>query len=502
MGENSNNNTILTLTSLFTSEKIEYTYLGEFNDAITEGIIGLAEAMASENINNVKLRKRFYFILVEGLQNITRHQEKNEELSDKEFKSLLIIQRVNDTYVVTTGNPIKSENIPYLKQKLQKINSLDKNQLKDYYREILTNKKFSEKGGAGLGLIEIARKSGNKLNYDFEDLHSGYSFFYMQTVISLEPSTIKTSFDKIKFLHKFLSQNNITLGFSGIFTHDKLINVLSILENNQKLNVNKNKIFSIIIEMMQNIVKHADEIKIGDQKGKFGVFYIAEKKDGLSLVAGNYIKNEKVEKFKAFLDKINSLNYRDLSKLHFQTLLNYKEEKETYHGLGLIDMRLKSRNKLRYLFHKFNDQFSFFHLEVSILNDNKKREEFFLKATPSTPEILLSEKTGKFYFIGKCFPQNAEKFFEPVIKWLEKYAENPNLFTIFVFQLKYFNTPTQQQLVKIMKVIEKIAENSAVIVKWYYEAGNEDSLMFGIEFSQLFNIQFDLIEVDKIETEQ
>jgi len=76
-----------------------------------------------------------------------------------------------------TGNYIKNDKVSGFKSKLDKINSLSHDELKTYYKEMLNNEQMSEKGGAGLGMIDIARKTGEKLKYNFVELANGYSFF-------------------------------------------------------------------------------------------------------------------------------------------------------------------------------------------------------------------------------------------------------------------------------------------------------------------------------------
>ena len=46
-----------------------------------------------------------------------------------------------------------------------------------YYQKILSDGERSSKGTAGLGMIDIARKSGNKLEYEFVDVNEYYDFF-------------------------------------------------------------------------------------------------------------------------------------------------------------------------------------------------------------------------------------------------------------------------------------------------------------------------------------
>jgi hypothetical protein len=72
---------------------------------------------------------------------------------------------------------VNTKRIKFLKEKIDKINSLTKDELKDMYKFILNHQKLSAKGGGGLGLVDIARKSGNKLEYEFYVYDDNYSFF-------------------------------------------------------------------------------------------------------------------------------------------------------------------------------------------------------------------------------------------------------------------------------------------------------------------------------------
>ena len=72
---------------------------------------------------------------------------------------------------------LKNENADLLKSRLEKINSLNEDELKAYYKEVLNNGMMSDKGGGGLGMIDIARKSGQKLAFDFQKVDDEYSFY-------------------------------------------------------------------------------------------------------------------------------------------------------------------------------------------------------------------------------------------------------------------------------------------------------------------------------------
>ena len=78
---------------------------------------------------------------------------------------------------------MNSSKIKFLKEKIDKINSLNKDELKDMYKFILNHQKLSAKGGGGLGLVDIARKTGSKLVYSFFNYNDNYYFFNLEIKI-------------------------------------------------------------------------------------------------------------------------------------------------------------------------------------------------------------------------------------------------------------------------------------------------------------------------------
>lgn len=55
--------------------------------------------------------------------------------------------------------------------------------LKKLYNEVMANKIFGARGGGGLGLIDVARKSTGKLNYSMDTINNHYSFFTLNVAI-------------------------------------------------------------------------------------------------------------------------------------------------------------------------------------------------------------------------------------------------------------------------------------------------------------------------------
>ena len=131
------------------------------------------------------IRKKVYNVLVECLQNLYHHlDEVSETESDKIRSAIFTIGKVDNKYSIITGNYILNENIFGLKNRLDEVNSLTKEELKEYYKRVLNNGEMSLKGGGGLGMIDIARKTGEKLEYNFLEIDNKVSFFTLNIKVS------------------------------------------------------------------------------------------------------------------------------------------------------------------------------------------------------------------------------------------------------------------------------------------------------------------------------
>jgi hypothetical protein len=125
-----------------------------------------------------KIKRKVYNVLVECLQNLYHHRDEMKLTGiDEESAAIFMIGRNDKGYNIVTGNYILTERVESLKTRIDHVNSLDREGLKILYKEVLNNDERSKKGGGGLGIIDIARKSGQDLVYDFMEIDKKYSFF-------------------------------------------------------------------------------------------------------------------------------------------------------------------------------------------------------------------------------------------------------------------------------------------------------------------------------------
>jgi hypothetical protein len=348
---------------------LTYVYRGNFSRSLNEGILSLSESNLNNISEDAKVRKKVYFIMVESLQNITRHEDKVED-ENSETSSFFVIQRQDNSHLVTSGNIIENKNIDGLKGKLEKVNSLDPESLKDYAREIMKHGGFSEKGGAGLGLIEMARKSGNKLTYDFVKINDTISYFYFQTRISGEnqPAVPKNYFEEAKGYHQLLIGKNLNLVYQGQFSQENLKSILGMIEASIStkggLPVRK-KIFNVLVEALQNIFKHGKNMGNAEEE-KNGIFIIGNSDGEYRLATGNVVSNSIIADLKTKLELVNSSSIDQLNDLYNSIISSDEVSGENGAGLGLIDMKLKSEQNLIYNFTPIDNENSFYSLQITI----------------------------------------------------------------------------------------------------------------------------------------
>jgi hypothetical protein len=162
---------------------------GNVDSDFINSVLDLVEKKMLEYDEHPKLKKKVYNVLVESLQNLFHHVDSVPEgfangISEK--FGLLLISKVKNGYRIITGNFIFNDKIEKLEEKIRRINRSSAEEIKELYKFILNHQKISEKGGGGLGLVDIARKTGNKLNYEFVDFNGKQSFFYLDILVNEE----------------------------------------------------------------------------------------------------------------------------------------------------------------------------------------------------------------------------------------------------------------------------------------------------------------------------
>jgi len=156
------------------------------SDLINKVLDKVEETLVTKN-ETPRLRKKVYNVLVESLQNLYHHGgavpgDFEDKTSEK--YGILTINKINEGYRIVTGNFIRSIDVKELEEKIERINGSNHEEITELYKFILNHQRISSKGGGGLGLVDIARKTGNKLDYVFKEYDDKNSFFYLNILVS------------------------------------------------------------------------------------------------------------------------------------------------------------------------------------------------------------------------------------------------------------------------------------------------------------------------------
>jgi hypothetical protein len=121
-------------------------------------------------------------------------------------------------------------------------------------------------------------------------------------------------------------------------------------------------------------------------------------------------------------------------------------------------------------------------------------ETIKIQGTEDTPKVILDKENEVMEISGRSLPEDVTAFYEPILNWLNEYAESPNKKTIFNFKLVYFNTASSKLLLDILMKLEEMHENgNDVLIRWHYPEEDEDMEEAGEEYSDIVDVPFEQV---------
>lgn len=152
------------------------TYKGNLTFETIDEILSQYKEVIRPLKVDLVVQKRLYSILVECLENTYRHTSKVPAKLSHEMVELAL--SYDDTFfTLSIGNYVEQSKLNDLTAKIELVNALDQTGLNKLYKASISKARISNKGGAGLGIIEIARNSRHKLNYNIAKSENNYKFF-------------------------------------------------------------------------------------------------------------------------------------------------------------------------------------------------------------------------------------------------------------------------------------------------------------------------------------
>ena len=357
-----------------------FVFRGEITEKNSLLLLTLLENEMKDDSFDIAGRKRLFMYVLESLQNILKHGDHKGH----NVMPLVSYSKTDDGYTITTGNVITDAQSVKLMEKLEKVNSLDVPDIKALYRQILETSGFSDKGGAGLGLLEMALKTGNRLDFDFIPIGEGLSYFVLSKTVDSSGIGRTNGSPRKKYdgspvleFERLMAGNNVHMTWSGHITSGIGDDVLSITEarlSDEDVDSGiRRKVFNIMVEILENVSKYNPGREAEDNYGL--PLAIVRLEDGkFVLTTGNLISGSRKGELKKKIDDVNSFSQNDLKTLFYAALSAQSIETDSTGNMGLISMARKSGGRLEYRFNRVNEEYSYFMLTVRVENTNGSTE--------------------------------------------------------------------------------------------------------------------------------
>lgn len=358
------------LNEVIKNSKVSLSYLGNFSDEITANLIGISEFYIANRTDLGKLKNKVSFLIAECFQNIVRHKDLQvvENSIQQAYSDLFQINIFSDRAILSSSNLIEDRLVPDLTNKLEHVNSLDPNALKDYFKATLVNNEISKKGGAGLGLIEMARKSGLPLRFSFKPYEQGYSRFFLslETASANNNASEIFSINDLEDLYANLLSEKTLIHYKGDLSAEYISPFIDLFQKNftgaQGLKGKEKRCVTILIESLQNVAKHAKPIN-GITEGMFSV---KAEGDSFSLSISNTIPKKDKTTLETILSEVHQLSIDDIKTRYNEKLVEPEFTVAGNCGLGILEIARSSGGNFSYAFIPTSDEDVLFTLNVTV----------------------------------------------------------------------------------------------------------------------------------------
>ena len=341
-------------------------YMGEFDDDMTSLLMRIQETSSQEGRGT---KKRVSYLIAECFQNVIRHSDDEIDQKAEFTQKMFMMRQIKGTHYLGSSNPVEKAHIGSLQESLETLQKISAEELRARYLSALGNNPLSEKGGGGLGLIEMARKTKNAPDFLFEPINDDFSNFFFQIIMDgkgVDNSDSRIPISAMTEIYNEMVNEDIVLLRKGDFSQESILPLFQLFESNLQLKkedlVFKKKSLYILIELLQNMNRHAVNVN----ESKEGLFIIGLKDGVYTMETGNFISNEKAKDLESHLDSLKGLDNIQLSKRYKEQLLDNSIREDEGAGIGIIEMFRQSDGEIMYTFTPVDDENSFFSLKATL----------------------------------------------------------------------------------------------------------------------------------------
>lgn len=168
-----------------------------------------------------------------------------------------------------------------------------------------------------------------------------------------------------------MAVNQEILSYKGFFNYtivNQLLKQLTEFEQSGRMDLLAfKKIQIVMVEMLENSYSYTSNFaKEFPYDNFFPEFKIIKLEDTYQLISSNPVKESDVDELKMHLERVNRSSLKELRAWYKEILMEGIYSKKRSAGIGLIRIAKVVRNKFKYSFHKIDNKFLYYTLEISI----------------------------------------------------------------------------------------------------------------------------------------
>ncbi len=322
-----------TLARSFSGDRATFLYSGRFHDEHTARLITLSEEVLAGLGDSQKLRGKLAFVMVEAYQNIVRHRfvVKEEGPLDR-GRSLFLLRGIDDGFAVQTVNRMDAGEADALGALMQDLERLDATELKERFLSGLKATTRSERGGAGLGLIEMARRSGQPLLHGLDPLDDRSCRFALCVLLGkAELASLEPWRKELLEVHRIVVENDILVVQHGLPSAGAQEGVLRIVDHDIDDHPESVGVRSVAY------LAALEWLEGAGGSGPRGTVLLAAAKNKYEIAISAVLSPAAVEEERQAVERLNGMDAQQRRE-HYRALLLQHTKGARTPALGLADL--------------------------------------------------------------------------------------------------------------------------------------------------------------------
>jgi hypothetical protein len=178
---------IFDLFNRLRQDGIIFCFSGPTSQGILEGLGDALKQKMEREAAGSELIRRVFAVFVEQVQNVINYSAERvtgpPEAEGEMREGVVVVGRQGENCFVLVGNYVDQEEAGRLSEQVRLLHGMDKERLKAYYKEQRRKEPPAGSKGAGLGIIETARKASRPLELELRDTGQGRVFFTLKAII-------------------------------------------------------------------------------------------------------------------------------------------------------------------------------------------------------------------------------------------------------------------------------------------------------------------------------